>query len=81
MAVIEGVHVFKRGFKDPVYTAARQYIALEKSIEMLEYDLKWTEYGENYKKILKSRIEACRKEMDHLETKYSLDKIEEFKKE
>lgn len=82
MAELEGVHVFKRGFKDPVYTAARQYIGLEASIKVLEQSIKDAQaegYGPKYIQMLQSRIDECRKEMDHLEVKFSLKHIEEFK--
>lgn len=82
MAELLGIHVFKRGYKDPVYVAARQYMALEKSIDQLKASYKSAEldgYGEQYKRMILSRIEENRVEMFELEKKFSLDKIEEFK--
>lgn len=82
MAELEGVHVFKRGYKDPVYTAARQYIGLEKSIEQLKESYKTADadgFGEKYKKMLLDRIHECEVEMHQLEVKFSLNRIEEFK--
>lgn len=82
MAELTGIHVFKRGYKDPVYVAARQYMALEKSIKQLEDSLKSAEfegYGQQYKNLIMSRIAENRQDMYELEKKFSLDKIEEFK--
>ena len=83
MATLEGVHVFKRGYKDPVYTAARQYIGLERSIEVLKESLNAADadgYGPKYKQSLIDKIKECEVEMGQLEVKFSLDKIEEFKR-
>lgn len=82
MSELTGVHVFKRGYKDPVYVAARQYMALEKSIDQLKESYKTAEadgYGDQYRKMILARIEENRVEMFELEKKFSLDKIEEFK--
>lgn len=82
MSELEGVTVWKRGFRDPVYVAARQYMALEKSIKQLEESLKTADedgYGPQYKKMIMARIAENKVDMYELEKKFSLDKIEEFK--
>lgn len=48
----------------------KQFLAAQKSIEMLEQEEKDTEYGEGYKRMLRERATACRVIINKIREKY-----------
>ena len=65
------VNVYKAGYSVEVYRDMSQYLACEKSIEMLKSQMQdETEYGPGYLALLQARIDSARAEMAALEAKY-----------
>jgi len=65
------INVFKSGYKVEVYRDLSQWMACNASVKTLQAEMKATEYGDGYKNLLQSRINAALADIAKIEAKYA----------
>lgn len=72
MSIPNDVHVYRAGYSNQLYRDMSQWLACQKSIEMLEVQMQTeTEYGDGYLAFLQDRLNSARTKMAVLEAKYA----------